>query len=770
MADLVTVRKKFKELIGGLEERQERINAQLGDGKGLVNVQGRIGFAHIRLEDGTYYGVVFNNKVPFENDLPVVVGYSHEQPELFQVLEARSVAAATSPGVPAGQIGDVTGLAAVWQQDDVLIAWTPLAPSALFHNYQVTIVGATPPEDVRYLTSVPYLTYTRGMNQADHGGTWADELDISVVAVDIYGSLSLAPATLNTTWTRPTLPNCANGTAEWNNDDVLFRWDDIVKPYTFSHYLVTIITSASIAYVATTNLFVYTNELNRIDNGGVPDAVVQAEVVAVDRDGYTSFLPLVINSTNSQPTGDTIEDNFDTYGGDEVAQNGNAALYWLSLVRSEGDTAELDSSDDLGSAVRVAGHNVEGSYAWHLENSGSDQGRVRRVASFDLGDEGRFSSGDYMCLYVEGGFYAFVRVMLVDVLGKTMYADFYAEENQLLALPQSAFTTESGFDSTQIASINLELGDSDIGEAYFDDLRIVKSDPDNSLNFNDTGTAWDFSGGVWHIYQDVPGVPYALGQVDVIDPTRDTALRMGNYVASNHFALGVYLREAGAAGLLAFAQDDDDTYEVKLDTTSNTVSLRRWIGGASNQLGAVFVTVDPLVKYNVGVMRNGNFVDVFFSSDASPIFSAPNLIMHVSDTTYLIGKAGAVAYGVNARFFHMRAGSPEHALTAEFAYQVDLAPLDLRYLQISMPPTIVSTNTTLATEKIVMVSNGSTITLPTAVGRAGTWYNIIRTGTASVLINTTGGQTISGDVSLTLPFQYDSICVISDGTNWMRFL
>lgn len=82
---------------------------------------------------------------------------------------------------------------------------------------------------------------------------------------------------------------------------------------------------------------------------------------------------------------------------------------------------------------------------------------------------------------------------------------------------------------------------------------------------------------------------------------------------------------------------------------------------------------------------------------------------------------------------------------------------------------IVSDNTTLNhTHYRVLVDDGSTITLPSAVGIKGREYNIIRVGSSSVPIATTGGQTISGDAGLTLVSQYDSVVVVSDNTNWIR--
>lgn len=85
--------------------------------------------------------------------------------------------------------------------------------------------------------------------------------------------------------------------------------------------------------------------------------------------------------------------------------------------------------------------------------------------------------------------------------------------------------------------------------------------------------------------------------------------------------------------------------------------------------------------------------------------------------------------------------------------------------------TSISTPTTLdQTHRIVLVTNGSTITLPDATDPANQQilFNIIRTGSSNVLIDTTSAQTISGDPSLTLVAQWDSCVVVSDGTNWVR--
>lgn len=72
------------------------------------------------------------------------------------------------------------------------------------------------------------------------------------------------------------------------------------------------------------------------------------------------------------------------------------------------------------------------------------------------------------------------------------------------------------------------------------------------------------------------------------------------------------------------------------------------------------------------------------------------------------------------------------------------------------------------THEVVIVSNGSGITLPSAVGISGRAYNIIRSGVLPVRIAPQAGETISGDSYLDLTWQWDSVVLVSDGTNWVR--
>ncbi len=70
-----------------------------------------------------------------------------------------------------------------------------------------------------------------------------------------------------------------------------------------------------------------------------------------------------------------------------------------------------------------------------------------------------------------------------------------------------------------------------------------------------------------------------------------------------------------------------------------------------------------------------------------------------------------------------------------------------------------------STDYVYLVSGTTTLTLPTAVGNTN-HYTVKNVGAATVTVATTGGQTIDGSASASLPVQYASIDLISDNTNW----
>jgi len=94
----------------------------------------------------------------------------------------------------------------------------------------------------------------------------------------------------------------------------------------------------------------------------------------------------------------------------------------------------------------------------------------------------------------------------------------------------------------------------------------------------------------------------------------------------------------------------------------------------------------------------------------------------------------------------------------------DLAPIisdfRLAYRSVANPYTIALTDT-------VLDCNGTfTITLPTASGIAGKIYIIKNSGTGIISVTCFDSETIDGLVTRRSDVQYQSIMVISDGSNW----
>lgn len=78
--------------------------------------------------------------------------------------------------------------------------------------------------------------------------------------------------------------------------------------------------------------------------------------------------------------------------------------------------------------------------------------------------------------------------------------------------------------------------------------------------------------------------------------------------------------------------------------------------------------------------------------------------------------------------------------------------------------------TVLTTDYFIDCTSGTfTVTLPTAASVSGKIYNIKNSGTGVITVNTTSSQTIDGGSTASLPVQYTSISVISDGSNWKVF-
>ena len=80
-------------------------------------------------------------------------------------------------------------------------------------------------------------------------------------------------------------------------------------------------------------------------------------------------------------------------------------------------------------------------------------------------------------------------------------------------------------------------------------------------------------------------------------------------------------------------------------------------------------------------------------------------------------------------------------------------------------------STAVAGDYMVIGPTTHVCTLPTAVGAGGKTIGAIVTvvpdGVATVVVDTTGAETINGAATQALASQYTSYTFISDGTNWL---
>lgn len=83
-----------------------------------------------------------------------------------------------------------------------------------------------------------------------------------------------------------------------------------------------------------------------------------------------------------------------------------------------------------------------------------------------------------------------------------------------------------------------------------------------------------------------------------------------------------------------------------------------------------------------------------------------------------------------------------------------------------------SSDTLDETNHIVLcdcTSNAITVNLPTAVGIDGRVYHVKKVDSTgnTVTIDGSSAQTIDGDLTQIIDTQYDSIMIVSDGSNWL---
>jgi hypothetical protein len=384
---------------------------------------------------------------------------------------------------------------------------------------------------------------------------------------------------------------------------------------------------------------------------------------------------------------DTVQDDFADLGGPELAQNASTALKWLTI-----STADIPS--EWFNYNANSEYHVEGFYGNRRveQGSGGGTGAVSFQAKFDppvdLDSEGRFTDDDFLVfyLYLRDAPDLNTAVSFKDVPNEiALYSaggsGAWSSGPNFIAIKRSLFN-DLFFDWTQVDALvvaaSYQVEDVfDPRWGVIDNLQIVKADPLDPDVPNATGGRWRFTdadgnGVHWTILQDMPGQAYALAQLKSHATEVYVAIRQGDYTARSHYAAAVLLREDGAAGLLFCAQDGNNGYVLALDTANDAVKLYERSGGVDTEIGSAAYVCAPNTVYYLGLTRDvaadGTVtLRAYARSTPGNHFEAVHLKIAVDDDTHGPGSIGVISYGVNARWARVRAGSPEHALTAEWA-------------------------------------------------------------------------------------------------------
>jgi hypothetical protein len=111
-------------------------------------------------------------------------------------------------------------------------------------------------------------------------------------------------------------------------------------------------------------------------------------------------------------------------------------------------------------------------------------------------------------------------------------------------------------------------------------------------------------------------------------------------------------------------------------------------------------------------------------------------------------------------------------VTADWFNQLRSEGMNLSAAQISNV-NAKTTTATLTDDEIGVIplstaGGAYTVTLPTAVGNTGLWYEFIKTTSDLNLatIDGDGAETINGASNYVLAFQHESVKIVSNGTNW----
>jgi hypothetical protein len=290
----------------------------------------------------------------------------------------------------------------------------------------------------------------------------------------------------------------------------------------------------------------------------------------------------------------TFSDDFSVYGGSTISAL--EKLNWLKIGTMESNETWADGSFSFSNNFVIEGltsilgdaHDLGASHYYMT---------LKFTKSIDLSSEGRFTDNDYVLLvfhsdrtltnglsfiFASTGFEmdnSFQTIYVLPINAGYNFIKILKSEFSITGTPSWA-TIERIYITSQVETSDFI--------PYFDDLRIVKADPDDATTFNDTGRAWDFPAGVWHIYDgNRPGEPskkFSLGQIESGGADICLAMPPLAQVTNGKMSAGVYIKGANSRAGLAFRIADptansEDFMAAILDTAADKVYLTQWEAG-----------------------------------------------------------------------------------------------------------------------------------------------------------------------------------------------
>ncbi|MBE7473114.1 MAG: hypothetical protein DPW09_32000 [Anaerolineae bacterium] len=415
-------------------------------------------------------------------------------------------------------------------------------------------------------------------------------------------------------------------------------------------------------------------------------------------------------------SGATVQDKFDRYGGYTAVQTDT--LSFLLLSDFENDSWTINPSDPTPVTSYDTVNRVEGRRALQAVLGGSP-GSYKMfyrnlttgkygVSGTDLAAGGRFDDEDFVMLAVHVTSKATLNYIIVEFrmpdaagghsYGYTWNASALVEGWNYLRVKKNQFLTNGTPTWADIAWIRLMAVGQSPTVVLFDDFRIVKADPDNTNNFNDTGAAWDQavssisqSFGQWHVYAGQrtaePNKPFSYGQIEQAATQNKwyASFKPGVDIKAGTIQAGLFHKENGKSGLGFFVKNTGTNawtmYAVEADNVTDTIALVKWENGTRTVLGTgstgtfystggggtsafpIWVGVD-FTDYDT---QNG-LLRVYISATEGNIIQAGNLKLTAYDNS--LGSGGTIAllsYQTNCRFINLVAGSPAHAEVADVA-------------------------------------------------------------------------------------------------------